>query len=160
MTEQVAVAAPVLTEPADILAEMDRVYDQFMASVAGLSDAQKLEPGATGRWRVKDVLSHLARWDDVAYEEIEAALGGERTGKDYRNYLDINEVWVVEDWERPLDEVEHHFAQAHARVMARLRPLPYDQWQRYIKSWAKNAIWHHYPEHTAWLWAWRRERGY
>ncbi len=148
-----------LPAPAAILADMDAAYQDLKAALAGLTDAEKQTPGAAGRWRVKDVLSHLARWDDVAYQEMTLELQGTPSGIDYNNYLETNDRWEREDWDRPLAEAEAHFEAAHARVMDLLRGLPDAQWTRPIRAWAKHAVWHHYPEHTAWIREWRAAEG-
>ena len=143
-----------LHEPITILTEMDKTYDELSTILNGLSPAQRIASGATGDWSVKDVLNHLARWNDVAYEELVVLSRGERTGRDYSNYLAINDRWAQEDVARPLEEVEAHFEASHQRVAALLRGLTPDQWTRSVRRWAWIALPEHYEEHIGYLRTW------
>ena len=146
-----------LHDPATILAEMDKTYSELQALLNSLAPAQRMAPGATGDWRVKDVLNHLARWNDVAYEELVVLSHGERTGRDFSNYLAFNDRWAQEDVARPLEEVEAHFEASHQRVAALLRGLTPDQWSRSVRRWAWIALPEHYAEHIGYLRTWLDE---
>lgn len=143
-----------LHEPATILTEMDRTYDELHAILNGLSPAQRMATGATGDWRVKDVLNHLARWNDVAYDETIVRARGERRGRDLSNYLELNDQWAKEDVARPLEEVEAHFEASHQRVANLLRGLTPEQWTPGVRRWAWIALPEHYAEHIGYLRTW------
>jgi hypothetical protein len=159
MTEHSPPVTAPPTEPSAIVTLIDAAYADLRAALHGLTTEQKLEPEATGRWRVKDVLAHLGRWNEIALAEMQLHLRGETSGEKYRNYLDLNDVWEQEDLDLPLAHVEERFATSHARIVRLLTELPAERCTRFIQAWARNALWHHYPEHTAWLRDWRTRRG-
>lgn len=143
-----------LREPAEILAAMDAAYADLRAILDGLTPAQKTAPGATGDWRVQDVLAHLARWNDVAYDQLVTLARGERPAHDYSNYLELNDQWTSEDVGRTLDEVAEHFETSHGRIAGLLRGLATEQWTRSVRRWAWIAVPEHYAEHVGYLRAW------
>ena len=156
MTEQTATQAPpTLLASAEVLARVDDGYAELQAALAGLTEAQKLQPGATGHWRVKDVLAHLTRWDDVALVEMRAYLANQTTGVDYRDIQAWNERWASEDWDLPLGQVETAFEASHRQIRDFLGSLSEEQWIRPVRGWARGAVWGHYPERAEWLRAWR-----
>jgi uncharacterized damage-inducible protein DinB len=58
--------------------QLSDTREQLLESFAGLSDEEMLEPGVTGSWSTKDVLTHVAAWDRVTSEAFRAMLEGER----------------------------------------------------------------------------------
>lgn len=138
----------------EILAALDQTSDELLGMLARLTPAQRLERGATGEWRVKDVLSHLAFWNDVGYEELTVLARGERTGKSYNNYLEINDQVATQERDRPLAEVEAHFMASHERLANFLKTLPAEQWSRSVRRWAWITMPEHYAEHSGHLKAW------
>ena len=47
------------------------------SSLEGLTDTQMTEPGVEASWSIKDILAHIAAWERLAFDRIQAALSGE-----------------------------------------------------------------------------------
>ena len=47
----------------ELLDALEEERENFMEAIAGLSDEELEQPGASGEWSVKDVLSHLSMWE-------------------------------------------------------------------------------------------------
>jgi DinB family protein len=60
-----------------LLAIVEDSWRRLDAAVAGMDDAALSEPGVVGEWSVKDLLGHVATWDQRAIEHIERWLRGE-----------------------------------------------------------------------------------
>ena len=54
----------------ELLKELEQARDELRASYEGLSDEQMVQPEAVGEWSVKDVLSHVASWEEVALPDL------------------------------------------------------------------------------------------
>jgi len=49
---------------------LEQARSNLRASFRGLSDDQMSRPGAVGEWSVKDVLSHVASWEELALPDL------------------------------------------------------------------------------------------
>ncbi len=148
-------AAEFPSASGEALAELTRVANDLLTTLRGLSDDDLRAPHVAGAWRGQDILAHLARWAAIARQEIEAERAGQPAGGDYANYLDINDEWAALDRALGPDQARACFETAHAALFAVLSSLPPEDWTPLVRRWAKNAVWRHYPEHTAHLRAWR-----
>lgn len=144
--------------PSDALVELARVADDLFSLVGSLSDDDLRAPHVAGEWRGQDILAHLARWDAIACHAIQAEHDGQPAGHDYANYLELNDEWAALDQAIGPDQARARFEAAHAALFALLSSLPPDDWTPLVRRWAKNAVWRHYPEHTAHLRTWRDEQ--
>lgn len=148
------------TTPSDMIAELERVAADLLDAVQGLSDDDLRTPRIAGEWRGQDILAHLARWDTIARQEIEAERGGQPSGEGYANYLEINDQWAALDRAFSPGQARARFEAAHAALFALLRSLRVDEWTPLVRRWARHAVWLHYPEHTAQFQAWRDSHGH
>ena len=54
----------------ELVGYLQRARDALLASFEGLSDEQMTQLGAVGEWSVKDVLSHVASWEELALPDL------------------------------------------------------------------------------------------
>jgi hypothetical protein len=59
-----------------LLQRVDKAWEAFSESYAGLSDAQLMEPGVTGAWSVRDILTHVTTWEEEALKHLPLILKG------------------------------------------------------------------------------------
>ncbi|MFQ5855140.1 MAG: DinB family protein [Anaerolineae bacterium] len=148
-----------LRSPDEFFERIETTYAQLLGSLEGLTDEQLITPGMTGTWSGKDVMSHIARWEETTTAAIEHHLRGERLPGDYRNYEAWNARWAEEDRDVPLNEVKRRFEESHQRLMDVLDSLSPEQWNRYVQAWLNGATWHHYEGHAGWIQEWRDRQG-
>src|SRR6266581_2829134 len=77
--------------PQEILAHIIAARIALTSAIYGLSEDELTREGPVGRWSVKDVMAHIGHWEEVCLEEFETHLRGERTGKNYRDVLALND---------------------------------------------------------------------
>jgi hypothetical protein len=102
------------------------------ALTAPLSDEQ-IEERATlggGEWSVKDLIGHLASWEEYAVEAIEAHRAHrvpwiEATPLDVDG---INAEAVEAKAGRSLDEIRREAGATHARLVALIEGIPDEEW--------------------------------
>ncbi len=63
-------------EKSQLLKRLDRAWEEFKESYAGLSDADLMEPGVMGAWCVKDIIAHVTSWEEEALTYLPLILDG------------------------------------------------------------------------------------
>ncbi|OGO50937.1 MAG: hypothetical protein A2148_02245 [Chloroflexi bacterium RBG_16_68_14] len=53
-----------------LVRDLEQARNELRASFQGLSDEQLTQTGAVGEWSVKDVLSHVASWEETALPDL------------------------------------------------------------------------------------------
>ena len=127
---------------------------------ATLSHDAFLVPGACGEtWSVKDLINHIAAWQEAAIRVIGDLLGG-RWGRLGANTDKFNAQQYALDRDRPLAESRERLAQARRILLELLATVPADRLldeygRQQIGWWAKWTTYAHYEEHIADLRAFR-----
>src|SRR5262245_54848428 len=89
---------------AEFFQREDRAWQTLRETWAGLSDATLLLSGACGEgWSIKNVMDHIATWQEAAHRVIEDLLIGKwgRLGMSTQRF---NEYHFALDQDRPLSE--------------------------------------------------------
>ena len=141
--------------PQEILAHIIAARVALTSAMYGLSEDELTREGPVGRWSVKDVMAHIGHWEEVCLEEFETHLRGERTGKNYRDVLALNDQWEAGLRALSLRESIEMFEATHYRLFGLLSALQPEQWSSYIRVWVPGATWDHFEEHTEQIRAWR-----
>lgn len=133
--------------PREILAHIVSSRVALTSAIFGLSGAELTAPGAVGKWSVKDVMAHIGHWEEVCLEEFQVHLRGERSGKDYRDALALNDQWEAGLQALSLQQSIALFETSHYQLFGLLSALSPEQWSNYIRIWVPGATWHHFEEH-------------
>jgi hypothetical protein len=127
------------------------------ASFAGLPEAQLDTSGAAGYWSVKDILVHVAWWE----QQTLAKLGGAATAHDQLGGADndaqierVNDAVYREGRARSAGEVTAAFADSGSGLLEALTGLEEHVVLANLDFIAENTY-RHYPEHAAQISAWR-----
>jgi hypothetical protein len=142
----------------DLLALVDSEWQGLMALLEGLPEEELLRPGAVGRWSARDLLCHIATWE----EEFMAAAPIILENRPLPRYGSIDafnardmERWrglsLAEAWQRARD--------THLRLLECLQSLPYvpGRTESRLRRRLRWDTWGHYQEHAAHLREWRRD---
>jgi hypothetical protein len=152
------------TTMADLRQRIDGSYAALEQIIAQLSDAQLITP-IDGSWSAKDMLAHIAAWEQVtihfhvgrrAFEEV--------TGLPNVPYAttpvdQINEAFYARDRDLPLAQVLQSFRSSHQELLAMLDGMsaadlfkPYTPAGRsggQLIEWIIGDSYDHYDEHRA-----------
>ena len=142
-------------EPHEILAHIISARVALTSAIFGLSEEQLTIPGPVGKWSVKDAMAHIGHWEEVCLEELRIHLRGERSGKDYRDAVALNDEWEAGLQALSLQESITLFETAHYNLFALLAALRPDQWNGYVRAWVQGSTWHHFEEHGEQIREWR-----
>ena len=163
---------PNPTNKIELLAKMQRGHAAFEALLAPLSAAQLTEPDVSGDWSIKDILVHLATWQERAAQSLEAARRGEQpqltpTIKNDEEMNRFNDTTFAANHSRPLAEVQQDFRTSYQRLLAATEMLSEtDLFEQGRFSWMKgNVLWAvvegdtfgHYNEHQPVIEAWLKQ---
>lgn len=139
---------------------LEREWEAFLKSFAGLPDCVLMEPGAVGHWSVRDVLAHVTTWEEEALKALPLILEGKRPPR----YGGID-AFNAREQERKrafsLAQVKQELTATHQRLSAFLAscPLGDEATERRFRHRLRLDTYNHYREHAAQITAWRTKRG-
>ncbi len=127
------------------------------SSFAGLTAAQLDVPGVAGHWSVKDVLVHVAWWEQETAAKLQGAVTAhdQLGGEDNEAQIDrVNDSVYRDHRTTPATQVAATFDAALMRLLQALSGLDDDAVLANLEFVAENTY-RHYPEHAAQIGAWR-----
>ncbi len=113
----------------ELLAELEKARSELRASYEGLPDEQMTRLGAVGEWSVKDVLSHVASWDEVVLADLERIARGDTPALatidlESANYDAANAAIMSQRRDLPLEQVVRDLDADRAAIVAAVGRLP------------------------------------
>lgn len=149
----------------DLLAAIRRDRAALDVLVARIDGAHMTEPVLEGGWSVKDVLAHIAAWEELCLTWLSIGVRAELTaGDEFGAQVDaLNARLYGENRDRPLADIRDAYTTSHAAIVAATNGLD-DSALASRPAWAPHAqLWQiidansaeHYREHidqlTRWL---------
>ena len=146
-----------------LLKRLDKAWEAFHASYAGLSDAELLVPGVTGTWSIKDIIAHVSWWEEEALKHLPLILAGGRPPHYSVTYGGIdafNAKMTIQRRDRSLTEVLRHRDDVHRRLIALIQGAPEAQMTRETRFRRRLRLdtYGHYPKHARAIRTWRERR--
>lgn len=146
-------------EIAVALRRLEQSWGALIDALRGIPDERLVEPDAIGTWSVKDVMGHVAFWDEQALLAAERHLaGGEPVeGGDWEG---MNERQAAARSDRSAAEQRAGMERAHELIVALLesRP-PLDPAAIGLCGCLEEDTYQHYDEHARDILAWRARVG-
>ena len=147
-----------------LLERLDAGWSAFNASYAGLSDAQLTAPGVVDEWSVKDLVAHVAWWEEEALRHLPVILAGGRPPRYSVTYGGIdafNAKMAEEKRGLSLAAVRDEAAETHRRLIVYLETVPEEQLatETRFRRRLRLDTYSHYPIHTEMIREWRERRG-
>jgi uncharacterized damage-inducible protein DinB len=155
---------------AELLEHMRAEYAVLEDTLAGLTPQQMLLPGVEGSWSVKDLLAHIAVWQERAAHWLGEALRDEVPAQaaDDDEVNRWNEQTYFENKDRPLDAVLADFRRTFQELLQETEVAPQAAlfeagryaWRAGEPLWymiAGNTWWHH-QEHNLVIRTWMGQK--
>ena len=145
-----------------LLNKLEREWQAFLQSFAGLPDSTLLESGAVGWWSVRDVLAHIATWDAEAMKNLPLILDNKSLPR-YAKYGGIDAFNAREQEKKrglSLEQVSQELAATHERLVSFLKDCPesaYATGSRFLRR-LRLDTYSHYREHASQIATWRGKR--
>lgn len=132
----------------EILARIDAAWEAFQPAFAGLTEEQASRSGVAGYYSVKDILAHLAWWEDQTRQVVES-------GRDEPiDVQALNDRIYAEYQEVPFAELQQRLRDVHIRARETFAATP-----GLSEDDVKDDTWEHWDEHGAQIRAWRTANG-
>ena len=143
-----------------LLNKLDRAWEAFNESYAGLTDEQLLEPGVTEDWSVKDILAHVSWWEEEALKHLPHILEGIRPPRYSILYGGIdafNSQMTERKRGLTLSEVRKQLGETHLKLIEYLQNVPEEQFtsETRFRRRLRLDTYSHYPIHTQAIHRWR-----
>jgi hypothetical protein len=145
-----------------LLNRLEREWQAFLQSFADLPDSTLLESGAVGWWSIRDVLAHIATWDEEALKNLPLILDNKPLPR-YARYGGIDAFNAREQEQKQglsLEQVRQELAATHERLISFLKGCPesaYVTGSRFLHR-LRLDTYSHYQEHASQITRWRGER--
>ncbi len=149
----------------ELVRKVEKAWDDFQASFAGLGEAQMTEPGVTGEWSVKEILAHVTTWEQEALKSLPVILEGGRLPRYSVLYGGIdafNALTTEQKRKLSLDEVLAEMEETHRQLIALIQQAPETEVARETRFRRRVRLdtYSHYPVHEAAIREWRAQKGW
>lgn len=104
-----------------LLSEMNSKYTELEQMLTPLSNTQLTTAGVNGEWSIKDILAHLAAWQHVLLDRLQAAIQHTRPRLSFQGLSDedidrLNTQFYEENKSRSLSEVQVDFQNTYRQI--------------------------------------------
>jgi hypothetical protein len=134
--------------------------DRVEASYAGLSDAELLTPGVTGKWSVRDIIAHVTWWEEEALKHLPLVVEGGRPPRYSVTYGGIdafNALMTEKRRHLSLADVLRQHDEIHARLVEYVSGMPEELFTHETRFRRRLRLdtYGHYPIHAKAVHEWR-----
>jgi hypothetical protein len=145
-----------------LLKRLDKAWQAFKESYAGLSDAELMEPGVTGDWSVRDIIAHVTWWEEEALTYLPLILNGRKPPRYSVTYGGIdafNAQRTEQKSDLSLSEVLWQREDTHRRLVDFIQGVSEDQFARETRFRHRLRLdtYSHYPQHAEAIRRWREQ---
>jgi hypothetical protein len=112
--------------PADVhelVERIDAAWSDFLDAIDEIPDERMDETGVAGEWSVKNLLGHIAFWEERATGHIERALAGLPDEESDEVVEGLNAADHEARWDRTISEERSALHRAHAAVVGLLESV-------------------------------------
>ena len=146
-----------------LLNRLDKAWEALKASYAGLTDSALLEPGVTGAWSVKDIITHVTTWEEEALTHLPLILAGGKLPRYSVTYGGIdafNAQMTEKKRNLSLSEVLQQRDETHCRLIDFIQSVPEDQiaQETRFRRCLRLDTYSHYPKHAEAIRKWREQQ--
>jgi hypothetical protein len=141
----------------------------FKHSFEGLSEADWNTPGACGYWSVRDIVAHLASYEQVLVEVLTGFLGGgptpylQKMGEDYNGFNDkevdarkgLSVAETIAEYDACYAKVAELIKQIPVATLQQVGTLPWYGAEYAVDDYIVYAFYGHKREHSAQIAAFR-----
>jgi hypothetical protein len=98
-------------------------YAQFESLIAPLNEAQLCASPSEGDWSIKDIMAHIAAWEQICARWLDEVVRGETPQPAERVDMHSNERIYQQYRDQSLSEIEQFFHDAHQQFLNQVDAL-------------------------------------
>jgi uncharacterized damage-inducible protein DinB len=151
-----------------LLAKLAESRRDLHRATQDLSEEEMTQVQVEGVWTIKDVLGHIASWEEICLDPLRRyADGGPFEVEAIKNYLILNEELAARKQDIPLDAILDELNTIRQELVATASKLSAEQWeQRVLFPWGDEGavaemldeLYQHELEHVHAIQQWRGDR--
>lgn len=153
---------PERMDRSTLLLRMQEAHAELVAALEAVDGARLTEPGVTGDWSVRDLLTHVAFWEQRAVARLGLSAAEQPGPIDESEMHRLNAESVAAGRHRSPAEALAVHRQAYAELLASVSALGVDELNDTSRFSDGEALWEkiagdsyeHYEEHAAEIRAW------
>jgi hypothetical protein len=141
-------AKPATRKEFSALEEMS--WRELIAAWRGMGAKPMTRPGACGPWSIKDVMNHIAAWQEAAVKIMPILLRKGKIPAGEFGLKTFNAKHYWEDRARPLTASRDRLNKSRRKFLATLTRVPEKRLldaKSPVGQWAKYSTYAHYDEH-------------
>jgi len=149
----------------ETLARLAESRQALHQAIEGLNEEEMTQVQVEGVWTIKDVLGHIASWEETCLEPLQRyADGGPFEVEVIEDYLKWNDEQAVHKRDMPLDVILEELATIRQRMVDAASRLSASQWEQRVPfSWGGegtiaevlDVFYQHELEHVRSIQRWR-----
>jgi hypothetical protein len=121
-----------------------------------------MEPGITGNWSIRDILTHVTTWEEEALKHLPTILKGEKPPRYSVTHGGIHAFNATMNEKKrglSLVEVQQELEDTHRRLVAFIKSVAEDQFRSEtpFRHRLRLDTYSHYPKHGDAIRRWRKQ---
>lgn len=120
-------------------------YAELESLIAHLSEKQLCTAPGEGEWSIKDIMAHIAVWEQICARWLEECIRGVTPQPSERNEAGVNDRIFRENRNRSLAEVQELFHAAHQQFLYQVNQLTQTLSEEEINASHRFAWTEHWP---------------
>ena len=134
----------------EIVGNIDRSWANWTAALDGIPQELTSEPGVCGYFSIKDLIGHVAFWDEKDLERAQKLARGEHV--EPNDWQAMNDQEYEAHKNDTLEAQTARMVDAHARLSSEVATF------ENLDDLKLSDTWEHYDEHRAEVLAWRESK--
>jgi hypothetical protein len=125
-------------------------WKELTAAWRGMSTNALAASGACGPWSVKDVMNHVAAWQEATMDILPSLLHNRKIPAGQYGLTTFNTKHYLEDKRHSLPASRRRLNQSRKKLLGALRRVPEKRLvdlKKPVGVWAKYSTYEHYDEH-------------
>jgi hypothetical protein len=146
-----------------LLARLEKAWQDFHESFAGLSDSQMMKSGVTRDWSVRDILAHVTTWEQEALKHLPTILKGgkpPRYSVTHGGINAFNRLMTEQKRSLTLTDIRRDLEDTHRRLIRLVESVPEGQFRTEtpFRHRLRLDTYSHYPKHAEAIRKWRMQK--
>ena len=148
----------------ELIEKIEKSYSEWEDVLAEVGDSRMAQRGVADDWSVKDLVAHLAAWQQRVLDRMDADTTGNPAESLGQTVDEINVALYERNRDRPLHDVLAQARDTYDRFLTRVRSLSEEQIFKpghftfteddALYEWIAGNTFEHYEEHTASVRTW------
>ncbi len=121
-------------QKSNVLNEIKEGWLALQSILSSVPEDKMEEPDAADGWSVKDIIGHIATWEEIIIDRVQTIVGGHEVVRPYSDLDDFNAQEVDRKSKLSLDVIQQQSLDSHQRLLRFLEDLPEEHFAKDSES--------------------------